>query len=226
MKKAFVILPLILFCSSLFAANLTALFSYCTFNVPESSPYIEVYLNVVGATVKFVPVENNMKKGQIEVQWVIKDGDRVVHVDKYILNSPLIPVNDSLIPAFIDQQRVKLNAGTYKLELSIKDKNSENNPVTLHQEIKVAFPADSVSLSDIELIETYSKTTEQSKLTKSGYDIVPSVTSFYPRDITSLKFYAEVYQTNKIPADEYLVRYFISRFDNNKTLSSYSFNLR
>ncbi len=208
------------------AGNLSALFSYCSFDVPGSSPYIETYLHIIGNTVKFVPSENNTTKGQIEVHWTIKNGDSIVHFDSYNLNSPLHSSADTIYPDFIDQQRVKLAAGDYDIELTIKDRNSDTKPVSIKQEISVGFPLDSVSISDIELIESFTKTTVQNKSTKSGYDIVPSVNAFYPKQNTSLKFYAEVYRTNIVPADDYLVRYYISRYDNNQILPMYAFNMR
>lgn len=227
MKKA-IILPLLLLLtiSGHATGNLSALFSYCTFDVPSASPYLETYLHVVGNTVKFIPDENNSTKGQIEVQWTIRKGDSIVHFDMYNLNSPPHFTTDTLFPDFIDQQRLQLATGIYNLELSIKDKNSDATPIKVTESISIRFPADSLSISDIELIETYTKTSKQGKQSKSGYDIIPSVNAFYPKQYSELKFYAEVYRSNIVPADDYLVRCYISRYSNNEIIPAFSFNIR
>ena len=136
MKKFITLIFLTGLTVNTYAGNLSAYFSFCTFDIPGQSPYLESYLNVVGNTVKFIPAENNFLKGQIEIQWIIKSGDKIVHVDKYNLISPNVKENDSLIPDFIDQQRLKLEKGTYDIELSIRDKNSNakrNNIETKNQ---------------------------------------------------------------------------------------------
>src|SRR4051794_31032735 len=112
MKKALFLSVFILLGFSASAGKLTALFSYCSFDVPGGKPYVELYLQVIGTTVNFVPAEN-MKKGQIEVQWTIHDGDSILFFDKYNLNSPAIAMTDSMIPDFIDQQRIQVRNGKF-----------------------------------------------------------------------------------------------------------------
>jgi GWxTD domain-containing protein len=225
MKKAFFIPVLLLLWSTASAGKLTALFSYCAFDVPGGKPYVELYLQVVGTTVNFVPAEN-MKKGQIEVQWTLRNADSIVFFDKYNLNSPLVAISDSMIPDFIDQQRIQIGNGKFEVELSIRDKNSTAEPVSMKQEISIDFPTETISLSDIELLENFNKAITESKLTKSGYDLVPSADAFFPKDRTGLKFYAEIYRSDKVPADEYLVRYYLSNAETKKILSAYGFNVR
>jgi len=218
---------LITFCiTPVFAKNLAAFFSYSTFDIPDQTPYLETYLKVIGNTVNFVPGKENIVNGQIEVQWIIKSGEKIIHYDKYNLLSPDVSAHDSIIPNFIDQQRLNLPGGEYDIELSIKDKNSDSKETTLKQKIKIGFPNDTLSISDIELIETYLKTETTGKFTKSGYDIIPYVNSYYPKEISNIKFYAEIYRTNVSPADGYLVRYYLSNKETNKTVDNYMVSLK
>ncbi len=226
MKKLLLLYIVISTISPVIAKNLSAFFSYSTFDVPEQTPYIETYLKVVGSSVKLVPGSENTLKGQLEVQWIIKSGDKIVHYDKYNLLSPTISTQDSLIPNFIDQQRLNLTAGTYDVELSIKDKNSDAPATSLKDKIKVGFPTDTISVSDIELIETYTKTNEVNKFTKSGYDVLPFINAFYPKEISKIKFYAEIYRSNISPADGYLVRYYLSNKESNKVVENYMASIK
>lgn len=227
MKKLLLLaLVFALYSIGLKAGNLTAYFSYCTFDIPGQSPYLETYLNVVASTVKFVPVENNKLKGQLEVQWIIRSDDKIVHVDKYNLISPEVSPGDSSIPDFMDQQRLKLDVGNYEIELSIRDKNNNIKETTLKQKVTINFPNDTISISDIELVESYSKTQEPNKFTKSGYDIIPFVHTFLPKNISSLKFYAEIYRSDITPASDYLIRYFISDKEKRRVVDDYIVSLK
>ncbi len=221
MKKLITLMIIIVCVSGINARNLSAFFSYCTFDVPGKSPYIETYVNVVGSTVKFRPSENNTLKGLIEVQWIIRSEDKIVHIDKYNLISPSILTTDTIVPDFIDQQRINLEKGNYNIELTIRDKNTDAKETTLNQKISIGFPVDTISISDIEFIESYSKANEIGKFTKSGYDVIPFINSFYPKEINKLKFYAEIYRSDIYPAEDYLVRYYMSNKETNLQIENY-----
>lgn len=224
MKKLLVLLIIALCVSSAKARNLSAFFSYCTFDVPGKSPYLETYLNVIGTSVNFIPAEKNTLVGQIEVQWVIRSGDNIVYADKYVLISPSIKTTDSLIPDFLDQKRLDLKMGDYDIELTIRDKNTDSKETKLNQKITIGFPIDKISISDIEFIESYAQTNNAGKFTKSGYDVIPFVHAFYPKEISKLKFYAEIYRSNLSSADEYLVRYYLSNKESNLQIENYVVN--
>ncbi len=223
MKKWLVFHLIIVFTTSLKAASLTGYFSFCTFDIPENKPFLETYLTVTGGSVKFIPVNDSMRQGQIEVIMLIRSGDKVVHFDKYNLNSPVVSAL-SPIPDFIDQQRMNLDTGNYQLELTIRDKNTNEKESTIKQNVRINYPTDTISISDIELIDTFKKTETANKFTKSGYELIPFVNTsmFYPKDITSLKFYAEIYRSDKItPAEDYLVMYYISNNESKKVLENF-----
>lgn len=226
MKKLITLVIIVVWATGIRANNLSAFFSYCTFDIPGKSPYLETYLNVIGTTVKFVPSEKNTRTGQIEVQWIIRSGDKIVHADKYTLISPSITATDTLIPDFIDQQRLNLEKGEYDIELTIHDKNTDSKETTLKQKISIGFPTDTISISDIEFIESYSKTNSVGKFTKSGYDIIPFINAFYPKEISKLKFYAEIYRSDISPADDYLVRYYISNKETHRQIENYVVSMK
>ena len=224
MKKLLVFMIFVHCLAGTKARNLSAFFSYCTFDVPGKSPYLETYLNVIGTTVNFIATENNTLVGQIEVQWIIRSGNTIVYADKYTLISPSIQTTDSLIPDFLDQKRLDLKMGDYDIELTIKDKNTDSKVTTLNQKITIGFPIDMISISDIEFIESYTQTSNTGKFTKSGYDVIPFVNAFYPKEISKLKFYAEIYRSTISSTDDYLVRYYLSNKESNLQIENYVVN--
>lgn len=224
MKKYLSILTFIVLLSNFtFASNLKAYFTFCTFNTPDNEPYIETYLSVVGNSAIYKKNANNLFESKIEVTLIFKQGDEIKKFKKYNLVSP--EIKDSLAEKvnFMDQQRIALPNGNYEFEISIKDLNSENTPFKTTQILNIDYPQDKLSISNIELVESLSKSTNKSLLTKNGYDILPYTSDFYPEDFNKIAFYAEVYNADKIigKSEQFLLSYYIEAADNNKVISSY-----
>lgn len=219
--KRYILTLLLLGCASAFGGNLTAFFSYCSFDQPSDKPYIETYLHITGGSARLVKNQNGKAQAKVEVELIIKsDSTTIVYFDKFNMLSPEVEPSDSLIPDFIDQHRVALENGNYILEMKVTDKNAVNEKsLSLKQDVKIFFSKKDVSVSDIEYLETFGPSKGPNPYSKSGYDVVPYVNNFYPKEMTSLKFYAEVYRANAVTQD-ILVRYFISNSDNKKILEN------
>ena len=205
------------------AKNLQALFSYSTFYSPETGSYIETYLSVAGNTVEFQQNEHGTYNGKIEVIITFKEGDVIKKYAKYNLISPDAPDSGNVTVNFIDQQRFALPNGNYLLEISIADVYGSNNPFTSAQEVSLNYTDDKIAVSDIELVDAFTPAAENSALSKSGYDLIPYVTNFYPTTVDKLTFYAEIYNTGKALNNEpFLVKYYISDYENKQIIENYS----
>lgn len=205
------------------AKTLKAYFTYCTFNAPENGPFVETYLTVVGNTVAYAPADNGGFQGSIQVTLVFKQGEEIKDFKKYNLLSPVITDTANGTVNFIDQQRIALPNGTYDFEIVIADLNSAKQPFEFHQELEVNYPAEEVAISDIELLESFTQATEQSILTKSGFDLVPYVSDYYPSNLNKLSFYCEIYNTAQQlgPDGKYLVNYYIEQYEKGQILGNY-----
>ena len=205
------------------AKNLKAYFSYCTFYSPEKGPYIETYLSVMGSSIAYEKNEKGKMQGSIEITLIFKQGEEIKNFKKYNLLSPELDDTLSGYVNFIDQQRIALPNGNYSFEIQLADNNSKASPFKSKQPIKINYPDNQVSLSDIELIESFSKANGQTMLTKSGYDLVPYVTDYFPASVNKISFYAEVYQTGKVLGEneKYLVNYFLESYETGFALNDY-----
>jgi len=224
MKRNFLITIFVLFLLDTASANrLKAYFTYSTFSSPSNGPYIETYLSIIGNSVKYVNNEKNKLQGSIEITYLFKQGDEIKKFKKYNLLSPEINDDSSLKNNFIDQQRISLPNGNYEFEISIKDINSEEEPFKSTQILTLDYNSDSIQISDIELVESISQTKQKSIISKSGYDILPYTSDFYPEDFENIMFYAEVYNTNKQFGENetYLVNYSIESSETNTVIGSY-----
>lgn len=226
MKKVFaLLLPLIFISAVSFASprSLEAFLSHSTFSIPDQGPYLETYLQIQGNSLTYVQKPSGKFQGSIQVTMIIRKDTAIVDFRKYELFSTEVNDTTSILPDFIDQQRFILPNGNYSLDLNISDVNKTTKPVIVSIPIEIDIPENSISISGIQMIETFNKTTEQNLLSKSGYDLVPYVDNFFPTDKSKLTFYAEIY--NPLPVsgdlDKVLVSAHIESFESKKMLNDY-----
>ncbi len=200
------------------AKKLQAYMSYSTFNSPTDGPYIETYLTIVGKSAIFVQNTNGKYQGTIEITLIFSQDNVVKQFKKVNLLSPEVSDTNTVDFAFIDQQRFLLPNGEYTIDIQIKDVNDKAEPFKANETILISYPRETVSVSGIELVDTYTKTDNPSVLTKSGYDLVPYILNYYPEKITKLTYYAEIYNTDKVfGADsKYLLSTYIETYETGK----------
>jgi len=196
---------------------------YSKFYSPTDGPYFETYLSVVGSSLNFVKNDKQKFQGAIEVTMIFSQDGAVVNHDKYELLSPEVEDTTKIDFNFIDQQRFSLANGIYDYEIQIKDVNSDQPPFKTTQTIEIDFPENEISISGIELIESYTKTVEDNILTKSGLDLVPYVYNYYPERIKNIRFYAEIYNTQNVLGEDeqFLLNFFIENYENQQRLTKF-----
>lgn len=223
MKNITSIIFILLFSVNVFAGNLKAYFTYCTFNSPTDGPYIETYLSVIGGSAIYGKTAQNTFQGKIEVTLIFKQGEEVKTFKKYNLLSPEITDSLSERVNFMDQQRIPLPNGDYEFEVLIKDLNSSNPPFNYTQPLSINFLPNQISISDVELIESITKSSENTILTKSGYDIIPYTSDFYSEEFEKIAFYTEIYNADKLLGknQDFLISYFIESYEGNQVVRDY-----
>ena len=200
--------------------------SQSTYNIPDGTPFVENALAFDCATVVYHQFEPGKFKATVEIQTIFRQGEEIRDFSKVALDSPVVADTFGIRGAFVDQQRFSLENGEYSMEITVKDLNNpEQKPFTVTQDVTIDFPADAPAMSDILLVESYSKATAPSKLTKSGYDIVPRIYSFYLNNSNKLTFYAELYNTDKVYPDggQYLVNYYIQSYQSEVTMKEFNY---
>lgn len=228
MKKFFIPLMLCLVLPFTLAAqkSIQSYLSYTSYSVPGDKPFIENALAFDCSTVVYNQFEPGKYKATVEIQTIFKQGDKICNYSKIALDSPVVSDTFQIKGAFVDEQRFSLDNGEYMMEITIKDVNDPRRiPFKVEQTVVVDYPADQPAVSDILLVESYKKATVPSKLTKSGYDLIPRVYSFYLNNTNSLTFYAELYNTDKYYPDggQYLVNYYIQSYESGAKMRDFNF---
>jgi len=206
------------------AKKLNAVFSYATFYTVTDGPFVETYLLVNGKSVQYTKKENNLFQAVIEVTMIFKQKDSVITFKKYELLSPETADTSKIEFSFLDQQRILIPNGEYDLELIIADKNASDKPYENIEKVLVNFEKNKLALSDIELIDSMKKTEKVNILSKAGYDIIPYIINYFPKNIEKLSFYVEIYNAlTAFGKDEpYIINYFIESWETQLPLSKFN----
>ena len=216
-----ILFSLLLLGQSIPAQDLQSFLSVASFN-SDPNPFLETYLSCNANSLNLIN-ENNKYYGEVDVRIKITSNEMIVFNDHYILKSPLFDNPSDNHIFFIDQQRIPLKDGEYLIEFSVSDTRS--NFTKIHSE-EIMINYIDVSISDIQLIENYSITEANNILSKSGYNLTPYASNFYPKTINGLTYYMEIYNTNFLIDKRYLLHTYIESFETNIPLSDYNKMLR
>ncbi|HLG03679.1 MAG TPA: GWxTD domain-containing protein [Bacteroidia bacterium] len=211
MKKIFLLFLVSFSLSQLHAREITANLTWSVFSVPEGKTYVETYLSVIGNSIVYQKNKKGKYQASVDVLMTFTSADSIRAAKRYVLNSP--EIDDTTKPVnFLDLQRIPLSNGYYSMMITLTDLNrNPKRAITNWRDVMVDIEPDSVALSHIELLESYVPSTTTSQLSKSGYDLVPYVSSFYPENLNALQFYGEIYNTPKHlkPAEKFIVFYYL-----------------
>lgn len=224
MKKIITLIAVIgLFAINTEAKSLQAYLWYTSFYSPQDGPYIETYLSFNSNSLVYKQINDEEFQATLEITMIFSQNDSIRDFAKYELSSPLVDDTGYIKHDFIDQQRFGLPDGEYEFKITIADKNSDKEPFEYTELINISYPDDEIAISGIELVDSYTKTKTNNILSKSGYDLIPYVSNFYPNNKKEMIFYAEVYNTQKVLGEDgkYLISYYIESFETGKKISNY-----
>jgi GWxTD domain-containing protein len=185
------------------------------------TPYIETYITVLGKSVHYVKNQRGRFEGALQVKLMyMRDSNTVSAFDKYILQTPEIDDTTNVTFNLLDLRRVSLPDGDYTVDLEIQDVNSTAEVVKHKQGLNVHFNRDKLDFSSIELVENYSPTTTKNVFSKNGYDIKPFIFNYYPTSVNKIKFYNEIYNTEKVVGNEdVIITYAIRHAEQEKVVN-------
>lgn len=223
MKKYIILSILFSFLLPNVNAKINAVFNYGKFQNKDQNSYIETYLSVKGSSLVKIKTENGTFKSEVVVSYIItNDSNRVVNFKKFKLATPDLTDSSQSLD-IIDVKRLVVPNGNYKFELIINDVNTKIVDFETTFDFDIDFNSSPIHFSSIELIDEYKRTKEENEFSKSGFDIIPNVSSFFDLDKNSLSFYTELYGTNTLgDSILFLVDYAIIEESTGKV----AFNLR
>lgn len=230
MKKVFATLMIMLLAGAGMAQvkMLKPYLSTTVYNAIGLTPYVENAIAIDCRSAAYKEFEPGKFKATVEITTIFSQDGKVCDFSKIALDSPVVTDTSKLDGAFIDQQRFSLPNGEYRMEITVADLNVPQ-AVPSHETmtVSVSFSDQTPSISDILFFDSYSKAEQPSACTKSGMDFLPRVYPFYGLADSKLKFYAELYNSDKIYDEgKFLVNYYIESSESSAKMQDFNFNKR
>ena len=198
--------------------NLSAVFSYSTFYAPETGPYMESYISFDAWNVNFVKTDAGFQAA-IDIVLTIRKDDSIEHAKHYKLLSPVIASPDSNRFTFMDIQRMALGNGIHDMEVTLRDLNSDNDPVSFTQKIAILYDKSTPRLSSVQMMNNVRPTTQENILSRMGYDMEPFIDDFLPQQVDKINFYYEIYNiNNELKNKNVYTTYFIEEQETGRPL--------
>ena len=224
MNKILIIITL--FCSLISFGQTQKIRAYLDdkqFYAPGIGDYVEIQLQFVGYSIKYKGQDNGLIS-EVAVRMAIKKGDSIVAKDAYRLQSPLM--KDSIIEDFYDLRRFVLNPGVYSLEIELDDLNAVGESVKASKPIVVENNSKNIYISDIQIAESVTKGDNSSMFFKSGYNIIPRISTFYPTEISTLPVYFEIYNSLQLKDSVFAIKQTITNVMTGKEMTDFTQSTR
>lgn len=221
MKNFILLLSLIGLAFGTLRAELNFSLDYASFYAPGDKPYLELYLSINESTLKYAETRKDIFQANIEVTYLIEEGEEVKAFEKFQLKSPEYTLEGRKFD-LIDLKRIPIDNGNYSLSIIIKDLVTGTEQESSIALPEISYQENELSISEIQLANSYSTATEASPFVKNGFDIIPNVSHAYDKDKNSLAFYAEIYNINQTLGENeaYLLEYKIVKEGTTEVVSN------
>jgi len=161
--------------------------------------YVEIAMAIKGHSVSFVDDGHGGRQAAVEVVIYFERAGQLERFDKFILHSPVMATPGD----FIDLKRYGLSEGTYRCVLELRDLHQPGNTLQLTSALDVFHTLQ----SDIQLLALAYADTTDGPYVKHGLFMEPLSRPWYGRGFSVLTFYHEVYRTDEVLSDDFLVSY-------------------
>lgn len=193
------------------------------FYAPGSGNYVEVYTSIDPSFFTIKKVKDSGHICQVQELMILRQGEKIIDYRKKNVKSPYY--SDSTISPFTLVERFTAEPGKYTLEYECIDLLRETAiPLKVEFNINLSNRSGKNVLSQIELVEKISSNIQHPEFSRSGYEIWPYISSFYPDDIEKLAFYAEVYfdETDIKNEEKFVLMQYLTDFNTNEKLEGFA----
>ena len=164
--------------------------SHAVFKTPAGTPYIEVYIYVLGNSVSFLPLtdSSDQLQAKLNVTILLRKDDRIASLEKYRLSSPIT----SKAIHFSDLKRLNFTEGEYDLEVIIQDEANLTDSITYQAKIN-SLPYNQLTQSDIQLLGSFSISNDISPFVKQGFFMESLPYNYYNKIISLIYDFCVLY---------------------------------
>lgn len=173
------------------------IFDYRVFHSPGEGPYVEFVISFDAATFEHVPADSGLVQAHAELNLIVSRLGNIVDFRKIKVDGPQVKKGEEA--DFLSVERFMLPQGVYDLEVEVRDISVNDGKVeSLSQKIEINNPSTGVFISDIQFVSAYRPTTNNNAFSRSGYDMLPYVSNYFPTSLNNIIFYTEIYRTDSM----------------------------
>ncbi|MDZ7847253.1 MAG: hypothetical protein U5L96_11015 [Owenweeksia sp.] len=211
---------------NLMAKNMAMEISYAEFMNAENQAYLELYFALHSHSVDYKALPDGGFRGGVEITVSLYRDSTLKAADRFRLLSPELEDTLNLGQVFIHQLRFPVNSGTYLVRFDLVDVNDPSETYQVSQTITTHLGGNELMTSELLLLDSYKKAEEKNAFTRSGYNLIPQITSgtpYFNDSVNQISFYSEIYNTQQSLGDgePYLVKYYLKDADRNQVLQAY-----
>lgn len=190
---------------------------------PSAGAYVEIQLQFSGISTHLKNVGDTALQSTLVIYMDIYGDDTLVTSSSYLLNSPQFLLRDSIVEDFYEIKRFALAPGDYTLKLEISDIGDPNkNKINGSEAFTIKNIYEKPSLSDITVAEYAVPSKNGGIFQKSGYQIIPMLSNFFPTELTKMPIYFESYNTTQLKDAKVTLRKEFINASNNKIIEEFS----
>lgn len=210
------------------SAKKTAVYvKFSQFMTDEQDTYLEMYFNIAASSLDYAKTSTGNLQGGIEVTVQILQDSNIVAADRFRILSPAFQDTSSISRFLLHQQRFTLAPGEYTVKLDITDINEPEEKYSFSPTISLNLKENQVAATDVLFLESYGPATKGSSYSRSGYDIIPIITSgsyFFPEGEDKLSFYLELYNLDQKLGENqpYLLKYYLEDAETERPLNQFA----
>ncbi|MDX5346540.1 MAG: GWxTD domain-containing protein [Hymenobacteraceae bacterium] len=178
--------------------HVEATIDFARFKATDTTSYIEFYCAIDGNSVVYKNLAKDKYQAEVALHLEVSDSAGVRYYEKLMLKSPELKDTKDQKPIFKVQKRVLLRNGNYQVAWRINDINSKTEEVEVKTPVALGFNNNKVQLSDIQLLESFTPSTQKNDYSKHGYSLISYVSDFYPKGMDKLPIFTEIYHADKV----------------------------
>jgi GWxTD domain-containing protein len=179
------------------ASAVRVIFDYRVFHAPGEGPYVEFVTSFDAATFQHTAADSGLVQAHAELNLIVSRLGQIVDFRKVKVDGPMVRKGEEA--DFLSVERFMLGNGVFDLEVEVMDMAAGTGvKESMTQRIEINNPSDGVFISDIQFVSAYRQSTDDNAFSKSGYDLLPYVSNYFPSSLNSLIFYAEMYRTDSV----------------------------
>jgi GWxTD domain-containing protein len=229
MKPLFKVIPLLFLftiCALRSAAAVDVVVETRVFHQPGDGPRVEVNMAFIAGTMINQVNERGFHQPRVQAVTIIEQNGVVKAFSKVEVQG--IERLDSLEHDLLHQEFFNLAPGDYDLSIEARDLNSSDTTATRYfAPLAVGSLSKGVVISEVQFAERIEPAGENG-MAKYGYQVIPLISDYFPKEIGQLNIYAEIYGTDEHFGTDslFLLTYQIETYEDRKVHGSFKRNSR